>query len=264
MNHTHSIFFSPTGTSRAVVRAVARGVNRPSETTLDLTRQEAPPARFDADHLAIVGMPVYRGRLPRTAIGRFQPLEGNRTPAVAIVVYGNWAYEDALLELCDLCTAQGFRLVGAAAFIGQHSFSSLKHPIAENRPNPQDLEQAEQLGRRVREQMEQPGLSMPELPGSRPYKEVPPDPFVSATDVDTASCTGCGRCATACPTRCIEMVGSLPQTAPDRCLWCMACVRQCPASARRIVLPKIHEAAQRLSTNCKIPQEPEIFLPSGG
>ncbi len=263
MNHIHSIFFSPTGTSRAVVRAVARGVKGSPETMLDLTRQQAPPTQLDANDLAIIGMPVYRGRLPRTATERFQPLEGDGTPAVAIVVYGNRAYEDALLELCDRCIAQGFRLVGAAAFIGQHSFSSAQHPIAENRPTPQDLEQAEQLGRRVRELMEQPSLSMPELPGNRPYQEVPPDPFVSATGVDTASCTGCGTCAAVCPTHCIEMVESLPQTAPDRCLWCMACVQMCPVGARQIVLPKIHEAAQQLSKNCKTPLKPKIFLPLG-
>lgn len=264
MNHVLPIFFSPTGTSRTVVQAIARGTGRSVAAEADLTRGTPSPARFNADELAIVGMPVYRGRIPQTAAKRFQPLEGDGTPAVAVVIYGNRAYEDALLELADLCVAQGFRLVGAAAFVGQHSFCSEETPIAKGRPDTDDLQKAEGFGREIAKRLGQPGLDMPVLPGNRPYREVPPEPFVAATGVDAATCTGCGTCAAVCPTRCIEMADGLPRTAPNACLWCMACVRQCPVGARKIVLPKIHEAAQRLAANCGVRQEPKLLLPAIG
>ncbi|MCF7849739.1 MAG: EFR1 family ferrodoxin [Kiritimatiellales bacterium] len=264
---THSIFFSPTGTTRSVIQAIGRGIGRPVENLLDITRAAPSPLpAFSEDDLAVIGMPVYRGRLPGLAARNFQSLEGNSTPAVAVVVYGNRAYQDALLELCDLCAAQGFLVVGAAAYIGQHSFSSAGQPIAANRPDRKDIEQAEQFGRQLQQllaETDPSSISMPEVPGNRPYREVPSGPFVSATDVDSSICTGCGNCVAACPTHCIEMVNDLPQTEPDNCIWCMACIRNCPTGARIITLPKIHETAQRLYADCQIRREPEIFHPLG-
>ena len=48
---------------------------------------------------------------------------GQDSPAVAVVVYGNRDYDDALLELRDWCVAHGFVPVAGAAFIGEHSYS---------------------------------------------------------------------------------------------------------------------------------------------
>jgi len=255
-NAACAAFFSPTGTSRSIALAIG-GKTR----ELDLTRETPSPTIFQGQDLLVVAMPVYRGRLPALAAERFQALEGKNTPAIAVVVYGNRAYEDALLELCNLCTAQGFRVAGAGAFVGQHSFSTPGLPIAEGRPDRQDLEQARRFGDEVRTRLAQNATGTPAVPGNHPYKEVPPEPFVSATGVDADPCIGCGKCVSACPTHCIEMANGLPQTEPERCLWCMACIQACPTGARQIILPKIREGAQRLHANCQTRQEPEWFLP---
>lgn len=42
---------------------------------------------------------------------RLESLKGNGQPAVAVVVYGNQAYEDALLEAQTLLTSKGFQVV---------------------------------------------------------------------------------------------------------------------------------------------------------
>lgn len=73
---THSVFFSPTGTTRSVIGAIGRGIGRPAENRLDITRSvpSGLPA-FSQEDLVIVGIPVYGGRLPKLAVERFQPLE---------------------------------------------------------------------------------------------------------------------------------------------------------------------------------------------
>lgn len=260
---THSVFFSPTGTSRSIVQAMSRGIGRESETVLDITCAipSSTPA-FSEEDLVVVGVPVYGGRLPVTATERLKSLKGSNTPVVAVVVYGNRAYGDALVELCDLCVEQGFRLVGASAFIGQHTFSSAEKPIALHRPDQQDVSEAEAFGRQIKEQAPDAVLDRLSLPGNRPYKAAM-QPGVAATDTDMATCTQCGACAARCPVQCITMVDGKPQTAPDGCIWCMACVQSCPTGARRIVLPKIDEIAERLYTNCQARLNPDLFYPQG-
>ena len=258
---THSVFFSPTGTSRAISRAVSRGIGG-EKAVLDMTRT-APDGQpdFSKDDVMVVGMPVYGGRLPAVTAERFQALEGNGASAVAVIVYGNRAYEDALAELCDLCTAQGFNVVSAAAFVGQHSFSSEKLPIAPGRPDRQDLDLAEQFGNTVRELLDgNRYLNLETVPGNRPYKPAM-QPSGAATATDPIACIQCGACAESCPVQCIQMVDDMPQTGQDGCIWCMACIQACPTGARKIVLPKIDEIARHLHGACHTRREPEIFYP---
>ncbi|MEA2069308.1 MAG: EFR1 family ferrodoxin [Verrucomicrobiota bacterium] len=257
----HSVFFSPTGTSRAITRAVSRGMSRETASETALTQKAPEPFVFSPTDVVVVGMPVYGGRLPQVAVERFQSLEGRDTPTVAVVVYGNRAYEDALAELCDLCTAQGFKLVSAAAFVGQHSFSSEKLPIAHGRPDRKDLDSAKQFGIKSTRLLKNDAFLNPEIiPGNRPYKPAM-QPLAAATATDPEPCSQCGSCASSCPVQCIEMVDGMPQTWQEGCIWCMACVQRCPTGARTIILPKIHESAQRLHSNCQIRKEPEIFQP---
>ena len=258
---THSIFFSPTGTSRAITRAVSEAMGETIE--LDITCKAPELTHFSDRDRVVVGMPVYSGRLPLIAVERFRSLEGNGTPVVVLVVYGNRAYEDALVELCDLCIAQGFKVVAAAAFVGQHSFSSEERPIALGRPGRQDLDSAEKFGVQVNGLLKSGTfLDLETVPGDRPYKLVPQSD-TAATATDPAACNQCGTCAASCPAQAIEMADGMPQTWQDGCIWCMACVQSCPTGARKIVLPKIQEIAQRLHTNCHARREPEIFQTFG-
>ncbi len=54
--------------------------------------------------------------------------------------------------------------------------------------------------------------------------------------VDAARCTGCGDCATLCPTDCLAMSGPLPWLPrPLDCVSCTLCELICPAEAIRLV-----------------------------
>jgi NAD-dependent dihydropyrimidine dehydrogenase PreA subunit/NAD(P)H-dependent FMN reductase len=209
------VFFSPTRSTAAVVRAVARGLSPASARECDLTLPDAQTPTFDGPatgkgpEVAIIGVPVYGGRVPALAAERLARVQGNGTPAVLVVVYGNRAFEDALLELRDIAVASGFRPVAGGAFIGEHSFSSETTPVAVGRPDEADLELAASLGARAAARLAALGAdglsSLPPLdvPGDTPYK-ARKDRSPVGPEVDTEACTGCCACAEVCPTGAID------------------------------------------------------------
>jgi ferredoxin len=253
----HSVFFSPTGTTRRIIQAVRDGTGRTNGIEANLTRPQSDTIVFEGNDPVVIGMPVYGGRVPTLASERLKTVRGNRTPAVALVVYGNRAYGDALLELCDLCNDCGFRLIGAAAFIGEHSFSTPQQEIASGRPDRKDLDRAEDFGARVMNVVRP--LDTNRIPGNRPYKPAMCPPGAAA-DSDLQTCRRCGQCISSCPAGAIRLTDSIPETDPDACIWCCACIKNCPTGSRRIISPKIREIAERLHTNFKERQEPQWFL----
>ena len=63
---------------------------------------------FSQDDVAIVGMPIFAGRLPKSGRDRLAKLKGNNTKAIAIANYGNAQVKDALLELVTLLKENNF------------------------------------------------------------------------------------------------------------------------------------------------------------
>jgi ferredoxin len=257
------IYFSPTHTTRRILEGIAHGMPGVPIDHLDLT----PPVTRTQElatlpeALAIIGAPVYSGRIPIEAVHRLRRLKGNGALAVPVVVYGNRAYEDALLELRDLAQELGFTPVAAAAFVGEHSFSNGATPIAHGRPDPDDLQHAAEFGKRVREKLET--LSTCEclpllcVPGNAPYKERRAPSQIPPVRQE-ALCVKCGKCVTVCPTAAITM-GDTVFTDPSVCIICCACIKRCPTGARTIEDPRIRQTAERLSLNCRIRQQPEMF-----
>ena len=118
------ISFSPTGGTEKILRAAALGISR-DVAHHDLLKA-APKGEtiFGPERVALIGMPVFAGRLPALAAERLQCFHGRDCPAVLMVVYGNRAYEDALVELNDLAENRGFRPVAAAAFVALTSWKA--------------------------------------------------------------------------------------------------------------------------------------------
>ena len=116
----HLVYFSATYTTRKVLRGIAHTIEG-NIVEHDVT--DALPfgnITIGADSLLIIGAPVYAGRLPRRAAEAFKMLRGSSTPAIAVCVYGNRDYDDALVELQDIIEERGFKTVAAGAFIGRH------------------------------------------------------------------------------------------------------------------------------------------------
>jgi ferredoxin len=258
------IYFSPTQTTRRVIEGIAQGVRIATVEYLDLTPPEAGTRKLTEmhDELAIIGAPVYSGRLPADMISRLRRLKGNDAPAVIVVVYGNRAYEDALLELRDLALETGFKPIAAGAFIGEHSYSSNATPIAVGRPDMEDSKKAKEFGEMINKKMRNMGAldeMIPLLvPGNFPYKERGALSNISPV-TEEAVCAKCEKCASVCPTAAITVRDTV-LTDRSLCIRCCACVKTCSTGARTMEDPRIRQVAEQLSMNCRKRKEPETFM----
>lgn len=257
-------YFSPTGTTQAVARAIADGIGCSDTEFLDITTPGARKQglRIAGDQLLVMAVPVYMGRVPALLKDWFDALKARRTPAVCVVVYGNRAYENALRELADLAASRGCIPVAGAAFIGEHSFSNPEQPASKGRPDGQDLAQARALGDAVRKRIEScasvSGLDPVQVPGERPYGGI-----TKLWDVDfiavSDACVQCGLCAEVCPVGAVDPQDSRAVDAV-KCVTCCACIRRCPQGARSIKPGPVKEAAKRLVTLYAEPKQPQCFL----
>ena len=153
------VYFSPTDTTKKTLEGVAEGIRADEVQHVNLTKPAVKSQELAriTDGLAIIGAPVYAGRIPLEAVNRLRKLKANNVPAVVVALYGNREYEDALIELRDLAVEQGFTPVAGGAFIGEHSFDSEETPIATGRPDEEDIEQAREEIVQVLREMNEKG-----------------------------------------------------------------------------------------------------------
>jgi ferredoxin len=266
--NTTLIYFSPTHTTKRVLEGIGLGVGSGVPKHLDLTRPTAQAESYPAreGELAVIGAPVYGGRIPDVAAERFARLRASGTPAVVVVVYGNRAYEDALLELKDLAVSAGFIPVAGGAFVGEHSFDKAVDaslpPVAAGRPDGADLEEAIAFGARVGDKMRSLRTldDVPPLrvPGSTPYRERgtrSPSAPVTRREL----CDLCQDCVVVCPTGAIS-VNRVAETDAELCIYCCACIKSCPNDARVWEAEWIHKVTRWLSGACLERRQPETFL----
>lgn len=263
-NAVRLIYFSPTKTTQKILERIAHGTEVGKVEHLDLTPPEVKTLDLDdgQDELFLLGVPVYGGRVPLEAVPRLQRLKANRIPAVIIVVYGNRAFEDALLELKDLAQKSGFVPIAGGAFIGEHSFANDNTPIANGRPDTEDLIKAREFGLKIRGKMNDidsiDEVSQLEIPGNSPYKKRS-KPEETSPSTQEAPCTLCKTCASLCPVAAITVEETV-ETDKLACIICCACVKNCPTGARVVEEPSLKQMAEWLSANCQIRKEPEIFV----
>ena len=109
-----ALYFSPTGGTKKIAERIAACAYESYEY-LDVTVQAAEQS-FGPDELVVLAVPVYGGRVPWPVSERLAHVTAQGTPAVIVAVYGNRAFEDALLELRTMAEERGFRVMAAAAF----------------------------------------------------------------------------------------------------------------------------------------------------
>ena len=241
--------FSPTGGTKKVADAIAAGFTIPV-VEMDLTKADSVVTPGENDALMAV-LPVYAGRVPQVSLERLSALKANGQKAVAVVVYGNREYDDALLETKDALETNGFQVIAAAAFIAEHS---IVRSIAAGRPNAQDETLCRQFATDV---MAKADDAAPiQVPGNTPYKELKPSAFHPAVD---ENCVKCGACAQQCPVDAIPR-DDPSQTFHDVCINCMRCVQVCPASSRALPDSFLTMITQMLNQNAAGYKKPTIFL----
>jgi ferredoxin len=254
-------YFSPTGNTAKVVDAIGQNVGVKYYQKVDLTKAEdrGKSRTFSAEEVVIVGVPVYRGRMPEAIVEELKGWKGNQTPAVLVVSYGNRMIEDAMIELRDVLEAQGFVAFAAGTFSGQHSFNK---EIAYNRPDAKDLAVAKEFGQEIGKKLPTLDLSHIGLvvPGDRPYKKVGPMsqmPFLPETDMN---CIYCMICSQYCPMQAISF--SNPKAIDkEKCVRCGLCIKVCPVQAKQMTPEPFQAFVKKITTeNALSRKEPWYYV----
>lgn len=253
MKTAELLYFSPTGGTRKTGELLAEGLAEQVKLhDMGALMRSGTIPEFSDTELVIVAAPVYGGRLPWAAAEYLKNVRGCGTKAVTLAVYGVRAYEDALLELNDILTENGFQIIASGAFAAQHS---VVPEVGAGRPDEADAEDLRMFARKILEKADAGGKV--NVPGNRPYKD---GMKAAATPVSLPSCTKCGSCEAVCPTGAIKITEEGVVTELSRCLLCLACKAACPAGAR--VLPPPMQAAmnEKLGALIGVRRENEMYL----
>ena len=255
MPQLHLVYFSPTGSTRQIMRRIAEGATAAApglvieEHDCTLPTERNKERRFTEADWVIFGMPVYYGRIPapfhapQGGPERFPKWQGKNTSAAHVVVYGDRAYDDALLELKSMGEGCGFVSMGSAAFVAQHS---LNPQLGACRPHAEDMKAQLEFGKQLAHKMfTLQGQRVPPytVPGNSPHKAYGSSPFIPETD--TTLCMSCGICAACCPTQCIDQ-DNFATVRPQDCLCCRACIKYCPADSRKLAPALAEQFEQRM------------------
>lgn len=253
MFHTVDFYyFSPTGGTKKVGESFCTAISENIQK-IDLGSNSEECEKTMSD-LVVVAAPVFGGRIPSVVTDKLKTLDGNGKKAVVLAVYGNRAYEDALLELTNTMKESGFQVAAGGAFIAQHS---MVPEVAKGRPDEKDILEIRDFAKKVLDKIENNTEMAVQIPGNNPYKE---SMKVSATPVCLPSCSNCGKCAEACPTGAIQIENGSMVTKLEKCILCMACVDACPQQARMLPTPLQEAMNQKLGALKTVYRENEIFL----
>ena len=259
INRVYEVYFSPTGTTKKVVTAIADVMAKILGCRTDCFDFTLPQARTDSDaensfpalspsDLVVFGCPTYAGRLPNLLLKFLHTIRGNGAFAVPVVTFGNRNFDNSLIELRDLLEAQGFHTIAGAACSCEHSFS---RTLGAGRPDTEDLTEIRTFAGQAAEKIRSaesflspihvPGVSAEENHGGYYQPRDRHGVFIDIRKVkpltDREKCLafssaddGCGICAAVCP------MGSIDPSditeIPGICIKCGACIKKCPAQAK--------------------------------
>lgn len=241
--------FSPTGGTKKVVELFVNAMGG-GAIWHDLGSKEVLPEQAAAAY-TVVAAPVFGGRIPSIVREKLKQLHGAGKKAVTLAVYGNRAYEDALLELNDILTGNGFTVIASGAFVAQHSMAP---EVAAGRPDQEDAQDIRAFAQAVLDKKNADGV---QVPGNRPYK---PEMQIAFTPISLPSCQACGVCVKACPTDAISVTADGVATDKNKCMLCMACTCVCPAHARVLPPPAQEKMNQMLGALKNVRNKNEIFV----
>lgn len=249
----HQIIFSPTGGTQRVSEILCQGMRKENIVTdLCVKAADIQLPSIQEDDLAIIAMPVYAGRVPALAVERLRMVNPNGAKCVVAAVFGNRAYDDVLLEMQDVASEIGFRVIAAVAAVAEHS---IIRKYGKGRPDADDEQSLQKFGADIMRKAEEDDCTMPQVPGNHPYKKAGKVPQPKGR----RGCNRCGVCAKQCPTDAIPL--SDPKAVDSaKCISCMKCVSVCPTGARNIGMIMNFLATQGLKKVCASRKENELYI----
>ena len=269
------MYFSPTGTTKKIVKtfgeAAAQNMACSEMEEIDFTpkKNREKTYSFSDNDLVVLGVPVYAGRVPNVLKGFLSSIQGNGALGVAFTLYGNRSFDDALVELRDIMKEDGFRVIGAGGFVGEHSFS---RTLGKGRPNGMDLEEAAEFALKIADKIKGGSLGGDHLEGDfflegevpyRPYytprnMEGEPVNILKVKPKTSEDCTDCKLCVQLCPMESISFED--PSHIPGICIKCGACVKLCPVGAKYYDDEGFLGHKEQIETNFSEPKENQWFL----
>ncbi len=264
-------YFSPTGGTRRLAERLAErlGALMGAEVeyhpyTLPQERESIPA--FCADDIVLWATPVYAGRIPNKTLDYVrQALTHSNTNAIALVTFGNRAYDNALAELVGLMQEGGMRPVGAAAMVTRHAFSNT---LGAGRPNEEDFAALDRFAEQVAEKIRSGQPTLLNIPGeAHPEKYYTPlktnnapAGFLKAKPTcDSSRCTRCGRCLEVCPMGSIANNDGMP-TFDGICIKCQACRLSCPTEAIAFSDEEYLSHVAMIERTFAAPKQPEFYI----
>lgn len=246
-----TMYFSATGTTEKIVTRIAEKLAEKEQSSLSsfdftLPENRQEPKCFESEDLVVFGVPVYAGRVPNVLLKYLDTLSGGGALAVPVVLYGNRNYDDALIELRNILEEKHFHTIAGAAFIGEHSFSTI---LAAGRPDEADLQKADAFAQQIFEKISaaRNAGAFPEgltengpvyVKGETPVRNYYQPRDRKGTPIDirkvkpktSEDCIDCGLCAQVCPMGSIDKIDV--RAWNGICIKCGACIKKCPVGAK--------------------------------
>lgn len=249
----YSLYFSPTGGTKKVAEILSK-VLSDEVNEIDITAPDSLRSiSFSSEDVVLVSVPSYGGRVPKSALERLGRINGKSTRAIALVVYGERAYENTLLELGDALKASGFIISAGIAAIAEHS---IVREVASGRPDERDVYDLTAIAGKVKRKLDSGSREEASILGNHPYRERAktfPKPIVDG------KCKKCMLCASLCP------AGAIDKDDPaildeGKCISCMRCVSIYPGKARNIDEGIYQKTKTMLENMISSRKAPEVHL----
>ncbi|QQE12548.1 4Fe-4S binding protein [Planctomycetota bacterium] len=291
MQKVHLVYFSGSGTTKKTVRHIAKGMKEARkiremhlekwdeieviEHDMKKAENRQKKLRFVKDEIVILGM-FTATKLFGVPEEIFACMEGEGTPLVGVVMFGNSYYGRGLKTMRREVEKKGFVMVGAGAFIGQNAVPS-ERGIAVGRPDEKDLDVQHKFGRAIYEKVcvrkdyafktklktDRPkgqGVFVPlkaNLILAMPGKSLKlPSPFNAMSVSD--ECIACNKCAKQCPVGAIDF--ETREHDLKKCIGCFGCLNGCPVDAIAFTNWFMKKAMVSCETHCQARREPVTFL----
>lgn len=252
----YSLYYSPTGGTKKVVDVITGVLDVGVGERIDfsIASEDYTKYCFKEEDICLIGVPSFGGRVPGDALEKLRQMQGGGARAILVVVYGNRAIDDTLLELKDEIAKCGFKPCVAISAVAEHS---IMRKFATGRPDDKDIKELQAFATKINELVKAGGLKEDvTVPGNFPYREYKGVPFKPSAG---KKCRNCGLCATKCPVQAIPK--EKPSLTDDKtCISCMRCITVCPEHARGLNRIVLAVASKKMKKVCGERKANELFV----